>query len=802
MADVKIKIVVDNSGAITALDNFNKSLQKIVDTQKLLGIQSKDTFKGMRIEANKAKGTLKGIGTSAKAGMTKARGEIKKTKTEVTGLGTAAKQIRNIFAGVFIADTLRATINGIKRAVVGAVTEFADFETGLIGVGKTADISGKELKKFGEDIKDMDIAATNKDLLELAKTAGQLGIKGSDNLLKFTSVMAKLQSATNVAGEEGANAIARILNVTGTATSEVEKFGSALVQLGNNSAATESEILSVATRVAQQTAVFDVAAEDTLAFGAAMASMGIRAEAGGSSIGKAFKAIDGAVNAGGKSLEGFAKVMGITSEQLKEDFSNDKTAVILNFLQALGTKGNKVTDTLKKLGLTDIRVSATLGTLAKNIGVVNSSFTDARQGFEENTALNKEYERTLDSLNSLWIELKKSLSNLAVEVVGTLKPAFEAGLRAGKAFVDFLTSKPFEPEISIDKMSDDQIAEKYKEVEDQIKTLEKTQKQYAKNLSGASLRGYAKEIDKLRDKLEEFDNESRQRVLDGHEYLAINSKQQADAELARIKEQNQAKLTLENIFIDAKNQLLQNENKAEDEAEVLRKDTLFLNMEEAFGRRQALRITHQAAELMAAGEHEKALALVEKEGAKARQKNAEDFSKSLLELEKKTAASKGSVSSSYWNLAGSIAKNGSKAQFAIQKAAAMAEVWIAGKKAEALILATPPGPLYTAPLAAASMSKTYIDIAAIGASAIQGFENGGVVGGSSFTGDNVTAKVNSGEMILNRQQQSTLFKQANGEATGGGKDINTHITVKLDEEVVARAVSRQVANGFKLGEQT
>ena len=37
------------------------------------------------------------------------------------------------------------------------------------------------------------------------------------------------------------------------------------------------------------------------------------------------------------------------------------------------------------------------------------------------------------------------------------------------------------------------------------------------------------------------------------------------------------------------------------------------------------------------------------------------------------------------------------------------------------------------------------------------FANGGVVDGSSFFGDKILARVNSGEMILNKSQQSNLF---------------------------------------------
>lgn len=46
------------------------------------------------------------------------------------------------------------------------------------------------------------------------------------------------------------------------------------------------------------------------------------------------------------------------------------------------------------------------------------------------------------------------------------------------------------------------------------------------------------------------------------------------------------------------------------------------------------------------------------------------------------------------------------------------------------------------------------------------FEKGGIVGGSSFFGDKLLARVNSGEMILNRGQQKNLYR-----LTENGKDV-------------------------------
>lgn len=69
-----------------------------------------------------------------------------------------------------------------------------------------------------------------------------------------------------------------------------------------------------------------------------------------------------------------------------------------------------------------------------------------------------------------------------------------------------------------------------------------------------------------------------------------------------------------------------------------------------------------------------------------------------------------------------------------------------------------------------------------------GFATGGVVPGNSFSGDNVLARVNSGEMILNRAQQARLFDIADGNAEpvgGSGAVINQTINVQNSGDLTA-----------------
>lgn len=52
---------------------------------------------------------------------------------------------------------------------------------------------------------------------------------------------------------------------------------------------------------------------------------------------------------------------------------------------------------------------------------------------------------------------------------------------------------------------------------------------------------------------------------------------------------------------------------------------------------------------------------------------------------------------------------------------------------------------------------------------LSGYASGGIIGGNSYTGDKVLARVNSGEMILNPSQQANLFNMINGGVSTGGE---------------------------------
>lgn len=77
---------------------------------------------------------------------------------------------------------------------------------------------------------------------------------------------------------------------------------------------------------------------------------------------------------------------------------------------------------------------------------------------------------------------------------------------------------------------------------------------------------------------------------------------------------------------------------------------------------------------------------------------------------------------------------------------------------------------------AASLSG--LGIVASTISQLKGYNTGGIIEGNSIHGDKVLARVNSGEMVLNKRQQSNLFRQLNN-ATNNASALGGNVTFTI-----------------------
>jgi len=348
------------------------------------------------------------------------------TKTQTT-LANVSKKIGRGF------KSLLTPINALGAALAGAfsvtkiVQAAANYETALVGVVKTTGLAGKELTKFEADMSAFTkrFAIGKVELLELAQAAGQLGVETKD-LAKFTKIMAEMAKASDVAGEEGAKAIARLLTVTQEGVGVADNFTSALVGLGNSAKASESEILEMSTRVAQATSVFKVSSVDVLGISTALKELGQRSESAGSSVGRAMIAINSAIQAGGKEAEQMARVMGTSVEQLAADFKDNAFNTFLTFLDRLGEQGTGATETLKKFKIAGAQNTAVLLTLAQNMDIVRDKLGQSSDMWTENNARVNEASIANETAASKFLILKNNIGEVVTEIGLKLLPAVKS----------------------------------------------------------------------------------------------------------------------------------------------------------------------------------------------------------------------------------------------------------------------------------------------------------------------------------------------------------------------------------------
>ena len=295
-----------------------------------------------------------------------------------------------------------------------------DFESAFAGVRKTVDATEEEFAALEKGIRDMSkrMPQSASEIAEVAEAAGQLGIK-TENILGFTETMVMLGDATNMSSDQAATALARLANITGMSQTDFDRLGSAIVELGNNLATTESEIVEMGLRLAGTGTQVGLTEDQILALAGAMSSVGINAEAGGSSMSRVMQKMNTEVLSSGKHLQKFAEIAGMSAEEFSKAWRERPQDAILAFVQGLdkiNKSGGDVTSTLKDLGINSVQEIDTLLRLAGASDVLTDAFGMSAKAWEENTALTKEAEQRYQTTASQLQIAKNHLRDVAITI--------------------------------------------------------------------------------------------------------------------------------------------------------------------------------------------------------------------------------------------------------------------------------------------------------------------------------------------------------------------------------------------------
>ena len=301
---------------------------------------------------------------------------------------TAIKRAENIMLG---ATAVFAVFGGV------ALKSAIDFESAFAGVRKTVEATEPQFAALRESLLDMSttLPATAIEIAGVAEVAGQLGIP-QQAIASFTKTMIDLGESTVLNAQESAESLARFVNVMGNTQDEFENIGSTIVDLGNNFATTEDQILNMSQRVSGAAKSVGLTSQDVLALSTALSSVGVAAERGGTAFSRIIFEINSSVEEAGYRLQGFAELAGTTAQEFAETWRTAPAEGIRQVVEGVGrlaAEGGNVSATLDNLKLSGVRVQQSLLSLGGAGQLTANALRTANKAFEENTALATESER-------------------------------------------------------------------------------------------------------------------------------------------------------------------------------------------------------------------------------------------------------------------------------------------------------------------------------------------------------------------------------------------------------------------------
>ena len=349
-----------------------------------------------------------------------------KSKQAMATMGTAAA-----VAG-------KLMLAGVGGAMVVSAKAAIDFESSLAGVAKTVDGTVVQIDAIGESMRrlSLQIPVNVNELNRIAELGGQLGVS-IPGLLNFTKTIAALGVTTNLSTEDAAKGLARLINVTGEGEDSFDNLGSIIVDLGNNFATTESEILTFALRIAPAAQTVGATAGEVLGLASALSSMGVPAERGGTAVQTMFTIMASAARAGGDDLSAMSIIVGQTSDEFGTMILNSPTDAMVELATGLGRandRGEDVFAMMRNIGIAGRRAQSVLLAMSNNTDLVTDSLDRASIAGDENVALFEEAARRYGTTASEISIMANAFTDLRIEIGQGMLPFIRDTVQTMAAF--------------------------------------------------------------------------------------------------------------------------------------------------------------------------------------------------------------------------------------------------------------------------------------------------------------------------------------------------------------------------------
>jgi len=337
----------------------------------------------------------------------------------VSGSGSINKSLSSIVGSLAAVTIAIGSMVAAAKGIEEVISTFREFDDTMVGVAKTTGMTGEELSTLRDGLMDMatqgPVSATA--LGEIATVAGQLGIEGSDNIMKFTETISQMSVATGVSAEQLATDMAKISNAFSMPIDQVTNLGSAINELENTTAAATQEIVQGMTNAAASAGTLGMKAPDIAAMTATIVSMGESGLDAGTQLNRAFTEM-------AQNYDKAADQMGISSSEFKRMMDEDMTQAVMMYLEYLSqipSQTDKVTQATEVVGAVGAKA---FSKLSEGIESLQTNMANANVAFEEGTSLLKEYEVAAKSFGGVMDTMANQFNTIKIAIGETLAPLF------------------------------------------------------------------------------------------------------------------------------------------------------------------------------------------------------------------------------------------------------------------------------------------------------------------------------------------------------------------------------------------
>lgn len=371
----------------------------------------------------------------------KAAPRIRSMRAELLGMSDEAKRSMTTVGSSYVG--VGAAMVALTAITVKAAIEW---ESAWAGVTKTVDGTDAELATLEAGLRGLtkELPAAHSEIAAVAEAAGQLGIQ-TGNVVAFTKTMIDLGETTNLSAGSAATELARFMNVMGTSQGKVSNLGSAIVELGNNYATTEAEIMSMAQRLSGAGRQVGFSEGQVLGLAAALSSVGIEAEAGGSAFSKVLIDISASASKGGKQLETYARVAGLSANEFVTQWRTEPAKVMAKFVQGLANaemQGQSTFAVLEELGITEVRMRDALLRSAAAADQFAGAMETGNKAVADNTALQAEAAKRYETTAAQLGIMRNQINDAAIDFGSVFLPAVADSAEAVAGLARFLAELP------------------------------------------------------------------------------------------------------------------------------------------------------------------------------------------------------------------------------------------------------------------------------------------------------------------------------------------------------------------------